>query len=182
MVSKKERIYLEYLVLHCQNQDRAAWEELIKLYEKRLFYYIKQIVVDENDAQNLLQETWLKAVKSINQIYEPAYLTSWLYRIAHNTTLAYLRKKHIEIGLDSCPEEALPAEAGVESSESFAAERVHEALKSLSLAQREVLTLYFLEDLSMKEISQILDIPVGTVRSRLHYAKCALKTVLEKEI
>ncbi len=71
-----------------------------------------------------------------------------------------------------------------ETAESFPledAEQVHHALSRISLAHREVLTLYFLEDLSLEDMAEVLDTPVGTVKSRLYYAKRALRAVLERE-
>ncbi len=166
-------------MLHCQYRDRDAWEELIGLYDKRLFYYIKQIVSDEDEALNLLQDTWVRVVKFINQIREPAYVTSWLYRIARNVALGYLRKKKVTFDIDDCGEEIFSDQE--EESDDFAVEKVNKGMKKLSMAHREVLTLFFLEDMSLKEVSEILDIPVGTVRSRLHYAKRSLKDALGKE-
>lgn len=180
MVSEKERIYLEYLVLHCQHRDKKAWEKLICLYEKRLFYFIRQTVGQYQDALNVLQDTWLKAYRSIHRLRHPASLTPWLYKIARNMSMSYLRSRRNDILFEDCCQADLPL-PDEDAADSYAAEQVHHGLKLLTLPHREVLVLYYLEDLSLQEIADVLSVPIGTVRSRLHYAKRSLKTVLEKE-
>lgn len=180
MISEKERIYLEYLVLHCRHRDKKAWEELIRLYEKRLFYFIRQIVGQHQDALNVMQDTWLKAYNSIHRLRNPASLTSWLYRIARNRSLKLLCTRRKAISLEDCYEtDLLPSDMQINGS--YAAEQVHHGLKHLTVAHREALALFYLEDFSLQEIAEILGIPIGTVRSRLYYAKRSLKTFLEKE-
>lgn len=181
MGSEKERIYLEYLVLHCQHHDGQAWQELVNLYEKRLFYFVKQIVGQHSDALNVLQEVWLKAFRSIGQLQEPSVLTAWLYRIARNASLTFLRRKHNGVFIEECDDDQLPDLTEPVEVDSYAAEKIHHALQCLTWPHREVLTLYYLEDFRLQEIAVILSIPVGTVRSRMHYAKKALKAALEKE-
>lgn len=179
MPNEKESIFLEYLVLHCQHRDKAAWEELVGLYEKRLYYFIKQMVGSHEEALNILQETWLKAYYSMHRLREPACLTAWLYTIARRMALQNLRRRGDPMSLDDCPD--VPARE--ESAEkNFSVEEVHHGLKQLTLPHREALVLFYLEDFSLLQIAEILNIPVGTVRSRLHYAKKSLRNILEKEI
>ncbi len=180
MISEKERVYLEYLVLQCRHKDQRAWNEMIRHYEKRLFYFIFQLVGHHQDALNILQNTWLKAFRSIHRLCEPTSLTPWLYQIARNTALQFLRSHHKTSSIE-CYFESDPVVCDAEPEESYAAEQVHRSLKKLSHAHREALALYYLEDFSLQEIADILSVPVGTVRSRLYYAKRSLKSVLEKE-
>lgn len=180
MISDKERIYLEFLVLHCRHRDRKAWEELICFYEKRLFYFIQQTVGQHQDALNVMQDTWLKAYYSIHRLRDPASLTPWLYKIARTMSLKYLRSRRKEISFEDCCETELLRQ-DEETADSYAADQIHRGLKLLTVSHREALVLYYLEDFSLQEIADILGIPIGTVRSRLHYAKRSLKTVLEKE-
>jgi RNA polymerase sigma-70 factor (ECF subfamily) len=178
----KKTIYYEYLVFRCRHHDRQAWRELVRLFEDRLFYYIRQIIVDEHDSLNTLQETWIRVFRSIHQIKDPARLPAWLFHIARNAALACLKKRCIFISYD----DGFISDDSVKESHDLlhgiSAEQVHLALGKLPLQHREVLLLFFLENLSIKESADILCIPEGTVRSRLHYAKKALKTLLEKEI
>ena len=181
MVTEKEKIYYELLVLRCQRREKDALEELIHSWEKRLFYYVRRLVNDEQDAWDILQEIWLKVIYGIKNLREPCKLPVWLYRIARNTAMSHLRK---EIGIRKMYKEKEKIVPEGENSDEFQfedAERIHQALTRISLPHREVLTLYFLEDLSVEEIAHIVDVPVGTIKSRLHYAKRALGEILKKK-
>jgi RNA polymerase sigma factor (sigma-70 family) len=178
----KEDVARELLALRCRRGDRAALEELIRTWEPRLLYFIRRLVRDEADAWDILQETWLKVVKGISSLSDPQRLTPWLYRIARNTTLSHARSREL-------PHEALedhsetladdPASGALLEFED--AEQVNRGLASLSLSHREALTLFFLEDMSVEEVATVMDIPPGTVKSRLHYAKRALRKAITEE-
>lgn len=180
MASDRQTAYYELLVFRCKRRDRAALDELVRTWERRLFYYICRLVDDEQDAWDILQETWLKAVRGIGSIREPATLPAWLYRIARNTSMSHLRKRYADKALlEACDP---PGEADEPVGLSFEdAAVVHEALGQLSVPHREVLTLHFLEQMSVEEIAGIVDAPAGTVKSRLYHAKRALRTLLEHE-
>ena len=177
----KELIYQELLVLRCQRGDKAALSELVSTWERRLFYFIRRLVNEEHDAWDTLQQTWLKVLRGISTLKEPRNLAPWLYRIARNNAinLGHLHAVRRD-NLEDYPagSEALE-DAGPRNLED--AEQVHHGLLQLALPHREVLTLYFLEDMTIDEIAHVLDIPAGTVKSRLHHARHALRGVLEKE-
>jgi RNA polymerase sigma-70 factor (ECF subfamily) len=180
VITEKELIYCELLILRCRRGDPGALEELVRHWGNRLFYYIRRLVDNDEDAWDALQETWLKVVKSIGSLKEPRVLPMWLYRIARNTAISHLRGRYADhVAIDDAELGDIEAE-----SDSFTfedEEQVHYALGRVSLPHREVLTLYFLEDLSLEEIAEVLDTPVGTVKSRLHYAKNALRIIIEQE-
>jgi RNA polymerase sigma-70 factor (ECF subfamily) len=176
----KDRIYQELLVLRCQRGERAALEELVATWERRLYYFIRRLGNEEADAWDVLQQTWLKVLRGIAGLKEPRNLAPWLYRIARNTAINHgaERSRH-------CPrfeELALPADAeddpGPRNIDD--AEQIHHGLLQLPLAHREVLTLHFLESMTVEQIAQVLDVPAGTVKSRLYHARHALRAVLEK--
>jgi RNA polymerase sigma-70 factor, ECF subfamily len=177
----KDRIYQELLVLRCQRGDKVALSELVSTWERRLFYFIRRLVNEEHDAWDVLQQTWLKVMRGISTLNEPGNLAPWLYRIARNSAinLGHLRTTQRD-NLEDYPagSEALE-DVGPRNFED--AEQIHHGLLQLGLRHREVLTLFFLEDMTTDEIAHVLDIPAGTVKSRLHHAKHALRCVLEKE-
>jgi RNA polymerase sigma factor (sigma-70 family) len=183
-LSEKQAIYYELLVLRCRRQQKSALEELIRMWERPLFYYIRRLVDDEQDAWQILQETWLKVLRGIRKLNQPQKLPSWLYRIARNTAISHLRSKYtrqahsgrLKQNANLRDIEDRPDNLAFEN-----AEQVHYGLGRISLHHREVLTLFFLQDLSVEEIAEVLEIPAGTVKSRLNYAKRALKAVLEEE-
>jgi len=152
---------------------------LIRQWEERLFYYIRRLVATEEDAWDVLQQTWMKVFKGIKTLKNPERLPVWLYQIARCTALSHWRGRyreqaHVEEHGD------LSAIAATGETDRFDdSEQVHLGLSRIALVHREVLTLHFLEDFSLEQIAEILGIPPGTAKSRLFYAKRALRAVLE---
>ncbi|MBU0533812.1 MAG: RNA polymerase sigma factor [Candidatus Omnitrophica bacterium] len=181
MITEKEAIYYELLVLRCRRGEKNALEELIRNWERRLFYYVRRLVDNEQDAWDILQEVWLKVIRGIKSLREPRSLPPWLYRIARNTAMSHFRTQHSKLVLINENENTSYIDENNEHFHFEDAEQVHYGLSRISLPHRDVLTLYFLQDLSLEEIAEVLEVPMGTVKSRLHYAKSALRTVLEKE-
>ena len=179
-MTEKERIYSELLVLRCRRKDHDAFQELIRHWETKLFFYIRRLVVDEEDAWDILQETWVKVLQGIGSLKNSGSLVSWLYSIARHSAMDHWRDRYVNGQTLESDEEVL-AEIPEETPDFDDAERVHRGLDRISLSHREALTLFFLEDFSIDEIASILNVSPGTVKSRLHYAKRALRAVLEKE-
>ena len=162
-----------------QRGDRGAFEGIVGLWERSLFYYLRRLVNSEADAWDLLQETWLKVYRSLGSVREPRTFPAFLYQTARRAAIGKWRRHELD-------EAAAASMAGEQSAGAtdYAfvafddAEQVHHALDQLPLLQREALTLYFLEDLSIDEIAMVLDVAVGTVKSRLHYAKRAIRKII----
>ena len=167
------------LVLNCQRRDKAAFRELVNRWEPRLYYYLRRIVENENDVLDVLQETWLAVFQNIRKLQDPLRFSAWLYQIGHNKAVSLLRKenRHSQVTdeqmADCCERDT------VISADQERAELVHKALERLKLAHREVLTLYFLEGFSIKQMAQIIGVPEGTAKSRLYYAKNKLYEALK---
>lgn len=182
MVSQTERIRSQVLLLRYYRGDIEAFEELVAIWERPLFYFIRRIVGSEEDAWDVSQEVWFQAVRRLNQLRDPESLPAWLYQIARNRALNHCRtnrgREILIDDLDSLPD--VPEEATIDFS-TAEAKAIHWGLDQLSLAQREVLTLHFLEDLTLREIGEIAGVPVGTVKSRLFYAKKSLREIMQKE-
>jgi RNA polymerase sigma-70 factor (ECF subfamily) len=175
-------IYDELLVARCQRRDLAAWDELVRRWSDRLHYYLRRLIDHEQDATNVLQDVWLHAFRGIGTLRHGDRLAPWLYTIARHAAMNHFRKNYgrkeeaapeaIAEEADDVPDERLHLEN---------AELIHFALGRLGVSEREVLTLFFLEDLTTAEIGELLAIPVGTVKSRLFKARNDLRRVLEKE-
>jgi RNA polymerase sigma-70 factor (ECF subfamily) len=180
-MTEKQAIYYELLAIRCRRGQREALEELVRGWEKRLFYYIRRLIDDEQTAWQVLQETWLKVLQGIKKLREPRKLPAWLYTIARRTALSHLRSKYSKQALLEADENISGLEDRDSALEFDNAEQVHYGLGRISLPHREVLTLFFLQDLSTEEVAEVLNIPAGTVKSRLHFAKRALRSVLEME-
>jgi len=167
----------ELLITQFQRGERAAFERIVRLWERSIFYYLRRLSPTEADAWDFLQETWLKTYRSIDSLRDPRAFPAFLYATARNTAISrqrgkYTKESQLDVEVVSTYESDLSAFDD--------AEQVHFALDQLPLAQREALTLHFLNDLSIDEISRVLGLPVGTVKSRLHYAKQALRTIILK--
>jgi RNA polymerase sigma-70 factor, ECF subfamily len=179
LVLDKEAIYCELLVLRCRRGDRGAWRDMIDHWERRLFYFIRRIVDDEQDAWDVLQQTWMAAYQGMGGIRDSRALPKWLYQTARNLALMQRRRKHPQEAPQAADEGEAPT-CGDDNGVPFEdADRVHQALDQLALAHREVLTMYFLRDLSVLEIAEVVGVRPGTIKSRLHYAKRALRKLLE---
>jgi len=178
LLSDTQRIYQQLLALRCRRGEREAWEELIRLWQPRLFYYVRRLVSQESDAWDVLQQTWLGAYQNIRTLTDPKLLAPWLYRIARNQAISQRRIRMPE-SMDVSDEHVSEDRDDQIAFEN--AELVHRALDKLPLVAREVLTLQFLRDLSVDEIAGVLEIPTGTVKSRLFHARRALREFLQKE-
>jgi RNA polymerase sigma-70 factor (ECF subfamily) len=180
-VTEKEAVHYELLVLRCRQRQRDALEELVRTWDRPLRYYIRRLMGDEHESLQILQQTWVKVLQGLGGLREPRKLPLWLYSIARKTALSHLRTKYSEQAFFRHPAEVLEIQDGGPDPAFDDAEQVHYGLGRLSLIHREVLTLFFLQDLSLEEITAVLEIPIGTVKSRLHHAKRALKAILEQE-
>lgn len=168
----------QLLLLRCQMGDKDALAELIEKYERPLRYFINRLLDNSEVTEDIFQDTWLTVIRKIHGLKEIDAFPAWLYRIARNKVYQQHRTKKTQAKLD----ENIPAENNVEDAV-FSVEdaaKVHSSLKELPFEYREVLMLRFLEQMSYEQISQVLNCKLGTVRSRVYYAKLALKKELEK--
>lgn len=147
----------------------------MRLWERPLFYYLRRLAPCEADAWDLLQETWLKVFRAVGSIRDPRTFPAFLYTTARNSALSRLR---LRVHEEEQPNAENPGDCDYAFIAFDNAEQVHHALDQLPLAQREAVTLYFLQDLSIDEIAKVLGVPPGTVKSRLHYAKQAIRRIL----
>jgi RNA polymerase sigma-70 factor (ECF subfamily) len=179
MTDPAERLYERVLVLRCQAGDEAAFAELVERYAPRLRYYLRKMLGGTHTVEDALQEVWLDVFRAVPRLADPAAFPAWLYRIARDRgcrTLRSLRRVSRPL-----VESDLAAEA--ENGATFSAEdaaRIHAALDELAPEQREVLVLRFLEEMTYEDIARVIGCPAGTVRSRIHYGKRALRRALER--
>jgi RNA polymerase sigma-70 factor (ECF subfamily) len=169
---------LEQIVFRCKDGDRGAFEELFELYQPRLKYYVRRL--DGSDtADDLLQDIWLTVFKKIRKLNEPKAFNVWLYRIARNRVFTGFRRKERFVSL---PEEnELPVSNSDEPTFSAEdAERLHAALGKLKTHHKEVLTLSFIEQMPHQSIADVVGCKIGTVRSRIYYAKRSLRKEMER--
>jgi len=167
------------LVSRAQQGDRRAFEVLFEQFQPRLRYYVRRLNGNANHTDDILQNVWLKVIRKIDSLSDPQAFVAWLYTIARREVYGQGRIKDPFVELT---DEHLEQVAG-NGEVTFDAEdatRIHRALARLKPRYREILTLSFLESLSHQEIGQVLGVNPGTLRSRLFYAKQALRQELER--
>jgi RNA polymerase sigma-70 factor, ECF subfamily len=179
------------LVLRCQGGDIAAYDILVHRYRERLYSVVYNLTSNNDDAMDLTQEAFIKAFQSIHRFKGNSSFYTWIYRIAVNNTLSHLKrhKNRKFLSFDNIDNEASQSdifEAVASKSRTEKGtlirelhEKLNEALQKLSLKHRSVVVLFEIEEMSHEQIAEILKCSVGTVRSRLHYAKQQLKVYLK---
>ena len=163
--------------------DAEAFRRLVHAYDQRLLYFVRRFVADTDRALDVLQDVWLTLFRRLPGLRAPEAFRVWLYQIAHDKVVDLVRRDRREQKAHAALREAyLPAENGEAEHENLVdqAEFVHHALQALSGEHREVLLLRFLEGLSLEEIAATLRCHLGTVKSRLHYARQALRREVER--
>jgi RNA polymerase sigma-70 factor, ECF subfamily len=173
-------IYGQLLVLRCQAGDEAALGELIERYSPGLRFFLRKITGQLAEADDLLQETWMDVYRKINGLRNPEAVTAWIYRIARDKAYRHMRRRRpANAPIDEHAMETLIADEDAFAPED--AEAVRAALDQIPLEQREVLVLRFIEQMSYAQISQVIERPIGTVRSRIHHAKKALGEIFQSK-
>jgi RNA polymerase sigma-70 factor (ECF subfamily) len=183
------------VVRRVQAGEVDAFDQLIMKYRGRVYSVIYNLTSNREDAADLTQDAFIKSFQSINRFQGQSSFFTWLYRIAVNSTLTHLRKNRLRtfFSFEKINEEdsvsaeviaALTDESGADR-ETFARElqeKLNEAMQKLSIPHRTVITLFEIDNLSHHEIAEIMNCSVGTVRSRLHYAKQLLQAELQPYI
>ncbi len=163
----------------CRDGERAAFEELFEMYQPRLKYYVRRLDEGGSNIDDILQDIWLAVFKKIHKLKDTRLFTVWLYRIARNKVYDRFRRKDRFVTL---PEDEYPVSDGSEPKfDGSDAEKLHRALGKLKPYHREVLTLCFIEQMSYQSIADVVDCSIGTVRSRIFYAKQSLRQEMEMQ-
>ena len=162
--------------------NAEAWAALFQRYRLPLYVYIFELVRDEQTSLDLVQETFLNAFRHLRSLRDDEKFGSWLFGIAHQKCIQQWRRRDRETELR---EELEPPESDKAPVELLIREEQEaefmKMLQKLPVAQRSATVLHFVEDFSLEEIAGITGTNVGTVKSRLHYAKRALRKLLEED-
>jgi len=175
----------EKVVEFVRNRDQEEYSEIVDRYQAKLIRYVFQLLQDEDKAQDVVQNTFIKAFVNLQSFNTKKKFSSWIYRIAHNESINYIKKykKEILIKSEGWFENVVDDNRNIE--EDLEKKEVRIAIKKsineLPINYRSVLVLYFFEDRSYEEISDILRIPVGTVGTRLGRGKKMLAKLYRNE-
>ena len=177
---------LELVQLTLSNQENFLY--LVNRYEKKLLRFIQRISgLDNDDAQDLLQEAFIKIYQNLNDFDQHLKFSSWAYRIVHNQVISNYRKNKsrpqlslFELDLESCEELTSDFDINQNIDQSILRKQIIKALKNIDLKYQEVIILKYLEDKSYEEISDIIKKPLSTVGTLLRRGKKALEKELKK--
>lgn len=170
----------ELLVIRCQLGERRAWDELIARWHQPLWRYARNLTGNDAAADDASQEVWLCALRGLARLRDGAKLRPWLFGIAHRVLMDRLREQYARPEAPDIDIERQAAEEGMLELE-FELSAMLDELARLPVVENEVLTLFYLRELALDEVAQVLAIPVGTVKSRLFRARKMLRHELESK-
>jgi len=165
--------------------DIELFAKIIERYQTKLIIYTRRITYSQQGAEDVVQETFIKSYQNLNGFKMNKKFSSWIYRIAHNEAVNYVRKHHREITVsdeawfDTKPSELASVE--IELDKKISNQALASAMKDLPLKYREPIMLHAIEGKSYEEVSDILRIPKATVGTRINRAKSKLEASLMKK-
>jgi RNA polymerase sigma-70 factor (ECF subfamily) len=181
-----------------QARDMNSFKTLVRRYQNRIFNSAYHLIGNKEEAEEVVQDTFVKVHQGIDNFREDASFGAWVFRISHNLCMDILRNRKKRVAIQTIP---LLARTGEETDGDFEAgvddiadmtlepaqvldlkeesEIIEFSLKSLPEAQRAVLILHDLEGFQYQQIAEIIGASIGTVRSRLHYGRIKLKEMLD---
>ena len=178
------------LIRQCLQGNTAAFGELVRRYQDRLYNTVFRLLNNAEDSQDVVQEAFLNAYQNLGSFKGDSLFFTWLYRIAMNTAISLRRKQRSTISLYSSrgdesaidpPDVSEYSQPGEKLERKERERQLQDALNHLSPEHRSVLILKDIEGQKYEVIAEILDVPVGTIRSRLHRARAELRELLEKK-
>ncbi len=172
----------EELAKRVQGGDHDSFGVLVERFEKKLMRYGSKFLADQDDVKDLVQDVFISVYQNIRSFDLSQRFSPWIYRVAHNTFVSGIRKHSrnplLLLDFDALVAHVVyedPAEAEREQKEMRAL--IERGLENVSPKYREVLVLYYLEEMPYKDIADIIQVPTGTVSVRLRRAKEALRAV-----
>jgi RNA polymerase sigma-70 factor, ECF subfamily len=178
------------MVAQVKKGDQEAFEGIVDLFKDKIYRHCYRMVGNGHEAEDLAQETFLRAYRNISKYNNEFKFSTWIFRIATNLCIDRLRKKKPDYYLDAevpgtdgatmysqlSSDEPLPEQVVTENERW---NELQEEIMKLPEKYRTAIVLKYVEDLSLEEISQIMDIPVPTVKTRIHRGREALKKVFQ---
>jgi len=169
----------ELLVIRCQLGERQAFDALIARWAVPIADYARRVSENGDAAAELTQDIWLRAFRGIGRLRDARRFRAWLFGIAHRAFADTLRRRYATLPASGSDLEQVADEGIVEDHDDL--DRMERGMERLPPVEREILTLFYLQELSIDETASVLSIAPGTVKSRLHRARRMLRHELEKE-
>ncbi|UCG47087.1 MAG: RNA polymerase sigma factor [Phycisphaerales bacterium] len=178
MPKRRDQIYDELLVLKCQAGDRQAFEELVERWQGRIWRYARALAGSEPAAWDIVQETWVAVIKGLGRLREPGLFAGWVFRIAANKSKDWLRRRQVHNRANG----QITRESGSQADRIHANDEQTQALEAalgrITPDRRALLLLRYVEGFEIAEIGEILEIPAGTVKSRLSRTIAELRRLM----
>ena len=171
-----EEISAHELIKACQKRDSRAFEILMMRHRGNVYAMIQNMIKNEADAWDLSQEVFLKVWKALPKFEARAKFSTWLYRITHNVVYDWLRKRKIESAGEL--DDGILRESDIAVGAQTTPTKITVALATLNAEHRETILLREVQGFDYKEIAKVMECSLGTVMSRLYYARKKLKTIL----
>jgi RNA polymerase sigma factor (sigma-70 family) len=167
----------ELLAIRCQLGEPGALDELVERWHPSLWRYVRGLASDDDAAAEAVQDVWLRVLRAISRLRDPARIRAWLFGIARRVMMdrlrqAYAEPERAEIDLGEIP--------GPDDAEDRAEDlaQMRDALATMPITEREALVLFYLNELTLAQMAEVLAVPVGTVKSRLFRARQMLRRAL----
>lgn len=167
--------------MRAQSGDRAALDKLLQSIQVQLFGYLVSLVHDEHLAEDLLQDVFLIITQKLHWLREPMAFPAWAYRIASRQAFRALKKKRRLTSVEEIDPKLESVEAPVDEPDREILDRLPELLAQVSPASRAVLRLHYLQEMTLQEVADVLEIPLGTTKARLAYGLQALRMKLKQD-
>ena len=178
-MSPQDRITDELLVLRCQQGDAGAFEELVGRWQQRLWRHAWRLTADEDAAWDVLQEAWIAISRGLGRLADAAAFRGWAYRILSNKCRDWVRRESRQRRAAEAYSDRMHGQDRELADARQQSANLKEALARLPGRDRAILSLRYEEGFDTAEIAEILGVPPGTVKSRLHYARERLRKYLE---
>lgn len=176
-ISKKSD---EEIIIIVRSSDKEAYAEIIKRYQTKLMRYASYILNDDHIGADVVQEGFIKAYINLNGFDTKKKFSSWIYRIVHNEAMNMLSKYKKQVPMN----DEVEYDSGIDLEDDFIKSelisRAHHCLEQIPIIYKEPLSLFYLEEKSYEEISDILRIPIGTVGTRVNRARGIMKQLCQK--
>lgn len=173
MSNSTENIVDEILVMDAQIGNARALEILVERWQRRLWQHANRLAGDTQAAWDITQQSWLAIIKGLRRLQDPQHFKAWAYRITTNKAIDWIRagRRTKHIGIEEVRDRQCKTETDT---------RVKDLLEKLDTKKKAVLSLYYLEQLTVAETAAALRIPPGTVKSRLSNARKELKKLWQE--
>jgi len=178
-MSRRERITDELLVLGCQEGDVTAFARLVDRWQQRLWRHAWRLTGNEEAAWDAVQEAWIGIARDIGKLEDAVAFSAWAYRVTGNKCRDWIRREQRRRRADVTYSDRQQNSQDESQAVRQRCESVNQALELLSGRDRAILSLKYLDGFDTARIAEIMDVPPGTVKSRLFYARQRLRDLME---